>query len=120
MTELDPTKTPSARQTDWDDRERLDWRRRLGRLRLGAEPVPEQVDRYRRVTWALTAVPLTIGLMFVALFAAFERPLLGTVIAGMLVVPVAGLAWLDFALLRRRATAYEKERREYLGPEEDR
>ena len=28
------------------------WRRKLGRLRLGVEPIEEQLARYRGVTWA--------------------------------------------------------------------
>ena len=56
----------------WRTREQ-EWRRRLGRLRLGVEPIEEQLERYRRVTWALTAVPAIIAVMFLGLFIAFGR-----------------------------------------------
>jgi hypothetical protein len=38
-------------EDEWQERERQ-WQRRLGRLRLGAEPIAEQLAKYRRVTWA--------------------------------------------------------------------
>ena len=50
----------SAPDQDLEARWRLrenHWRRKLGRLKLGVEPIEEQLTRYRRVTWALTAVP---------------------------------------------------------------
>ena len=50
-------------ESRWRMREKQ-WRRKLGRLRLGVEPIEEQLARYRRVTWVLTAVPAVIGLMF--------------------------------------------------------
>ena len=95
---------------DWADRQRR-WARKLGRLRLGAEPLGIQLARCRRVTWVLTAVAATVALMFVALFAAFGRPGVGAVVAGVLLGPVAAIAWLDYAILSRRASAYERERR---------
>ena len=51
------------------------WRYKLGRLRLGVEPLGEQLVRYRRVTWALTAVPSLLALMFLTLFGVFGRDL---------------------------------------------
>jgi hypothetical protein len=83
-----------------------DWQRKLGRLRLGAEPLEVQLARYRRVTWMLTAVPLAIGLMFVALFAAFGRPGIGLIVAGILLLPIVVLAWLEYGRLARRAARY--------------
>src|SRR5262245_65983849 len=54
---LPPMKTPISAPTHvqdlearWRLRERY-WRRKLGRLRLGVEPVQGQLRRYRRVTW---------------------------------------------------------------------
>jgi hypothetical protein len=92
----------------WSARQRY-WQRKLGRLRLGVEPLPVQLARYRRVTWMLTAVPLVIGLMFVALFAAFDRPDIGLVMAGVLLLPVVVLAWLQHGLLALRAARYLRE-----------
>src|SRR3954447_11145172 len=85
----------------WEARRRY-WRRKLGRLRLGAEPLEEQLARYRRVTWMLTAVPLTIGLMFLGLFAVFQRPGIGLVVASIILLPIVVVAWVDYGLLRSR------------------
>ena len=89
------------------------WARRLGRLRLGVEPLGAQLARHRRVTWALTIVPGLIATMFVALFAAFGRPDVGLVLSAVLLGPIVVFAWLDYARLRRRASAYEGELRTY-------
>jgi hypothetical protein len=99
-------------EAEWAARERR-WQRALGRLRLAAEPIEEQLDKYRRVTWALTVVPLIIGAMFVALFSAFRRPDLGVLMAALLVLPVVVFAWLDFSRLRHRAEQYLRERAEF-------
>src|SRR3954469_8121357 len=96
----------------WRERERY-WRRKLGRLRLGVEPLEDQLARYRRVTWMLTAVPLAIGLMFVGLFAAFRRPDVGLVLVSVLLLPIVAVAWLDYARLRLRAGRYLRERGEH-------
>ncbi len=96
----------------WEARRRR-WARKLGRLRLGVEPLEVQLTRYRRVTWGLTAVPAIIGLMFVALFAAFNRPLMGLILAGGLLGPVVAIAWLDYAVLRARVAEFEREQREH-------
>jgi len=102
------------REDDWGARER-DWQRKLGRLRLGAEPLDEQLAKYRRVTWALTVVPLVIGLMFLALFSAFWRPDVGALIAAVLVLPIVVIAWRDFGRLKRQAADYLREREEFEG-----
>ena len=68
--------SPSTRLEDLEARWRLReayWRRKLGRLRLGVEPIEEQLARYRRVTWALTAVPSVLAVMFLTLFWVFSR-----------------------------------------------
>jgi hypothetical protein len=96
----------------WQVRERY-WRRKLGRLRLGAEPLQEQLARYRRVTWMLTAVPLLIALMFFALFTAFRRPDIGLIVAALVLLPIVAIAWVDQVLLERRAANYLREWREY-------
>lgn len=97
-------------KTDWANRQRY-WQRKLGRLKLGVEPIDEQLNRYRRVTWALTVVTSLIALMFIALFSAFRAPLLGLIVAGVIVLPMPAFAWLDFKGLERRAARYEAERR---------
>jgi hypothetical protein len=100
---------------EWAERERL-WRRKLGRLKLGVEPLSAQLDRYRRATWVMTAISTTIGLAFVALFSAFGAPRVGLAVAGLILGPIVGLAWLDFALMERRAARYEAERSSFAKP----
>jgi hypothetical protein len=93
---------------DWQARAGY-WQRKLGRIRLGAEPVEEQLVKYRRVTWMLTAVPLGLSTMFVALFAAFRRPDVGLIVSGVLFLPVVLFAWIDYGLLSRRVARYLRE-----------
>lgn len=102
----------SMAEAEWQARERY-WRRKLGRIRLGVEPIEEQVAKYRRVTWMLTAVPLGLALIFVALFTAFRRPDVGAILAGVLLLPVVSLAWFDFGLLKLRVARYSREFDEY-------
>ncbi len=85
------------------------WRRKLRRIRFGAEPISEQVSRQFRVTVALSGLAIGIGFIFLAIFAAFGRPDVGAVLIGVLVGPIVGLAWLDYAVLRIRISAYLKE-----------
>jgi integral membrane sensor domain MASE1 len=101
--------TPQRRDDAWAARERY-WRRKLGRLRLGAEPVEVQIERYRRVTLVLTAIPVVLALMFLTLFTAFRRPDIGAVLALVLFGPLVAIAWIDHALLVSRARAYLRER----------
>jgi hypothetical protein len=101
----EPEPGPDA---DWQRRERY-WRRKLGRIRLGAEPIGDQVAKYRRVTWMLTAVPLVLALIFVGLFTAFGRPDVGGVLALVLFLPMIVVAWVDFGLLSLRAGRYLRE-----------
>ena len=96
----------------WHVRQRY-WRRKLGRLRLGVEPLEEQLARYRRVTWMLTAIPLILAAMFVSLFAAFRRPDIGLIVALVLFCPIVVLAWLDLAVLQLRVARYTQELQEY-------
>jgi hypothetical protein len=51
--------------------------------------------------------------MFVGLFAAFQRPDVGLILASILLLPIVLIAWLDFGLLRHRATRFTRERAEY-------
>jgi hypothetical protein len=78
-------------------------------VRLGVEPVEVQLARYRRVTWMLTAVPLAIALLFVALFAAFQRPVIGLVLAAILLLPIVVVAWLEHGLLVYQVARYQRE-----------
>jgi hypothetical protein len=114
--------TKSATRDDehdshWRARENQ-WRRKLGRLRLGVEPIEEQLARYRGVTWALTVVPSVLGLMFFALFAAFGRPDIGLIVDAIILLPIIAVAWFDYALLARRARRYLEERTQYLRAKE--
>jgi hypothetical protein len=109
------------RDEDLESRWRLrqnQWRRKLGRLRLGVEPIEEQLARYRRVTWALTAVPSLLGLMFLTLFTVFGRPDIGLLFDGIVLMPIVIGAWLDYALLAKRAERYRVELGEYLREKE--
>jgi Flp pilus assembly protein TadB len=94
------------------------WRRTLGRLRLGVESIEEQLVRYRRVTWALTAVPVFLAVFFLSLFTAFGRPDIGVILIAILLLPIVVFAWLDYARLARRAASYEAELQEYLREKE--
>jgi len=110
-----------AHESDLETRWRLrenQWRRELGRLRLGVEPIEEQLARYRRVTWALTVLPLIVGLMFFSLFTVFGRPFIGLFLAAVLLVSIGLGAWLDYALLARRARRYLSELAIYLREKE--
>jgi len=110
-------------ETDLETRWRLrenEWRRKLGRLRLGVEPIEEQLARYRRVTWALTVLPFVVGLMFLTLFTVFGRPIIGLILLAMLVVSIGIGAWVDYALMARRARQYLFELSDYLREKKQR
>jgi hypothetical protein len=91
------------------------WRRRLGRIRPGLEPLPEQLARLRRVTWGLTWVPAGIGAIILGIFSAFGAPGIGLVVVGVLLVPVVVGAWVEQWRLSRRVAAYERERAEWAA-----
>jgi hypothetical protein len=112
-TTSDPEPRPDDAAHRWRERERI-WARKLGRLRLGAEPLDEQLARYRRVTWGLTLVPCGIALLFIALFTVFGRPDIGLILVAILLGPVIGLAWLDYARLARKVRLYQDERARFL------
>ena len=90
------------------------WRRKLGRLRLGVEPIEEQLVRYRRVTWALTAVPSFLGVFFVTLFSVFGRPDIGLILVAVVLLPIVLGAWWDYAIMAGRARRYRREADEHL------
>ena len=94
------------------------WRRKLGRLRLGVEPIEEQLARYRRVTWALTAVPAALALFFFTLFAIFGYPIVGLVVDALLFLPIVLGAWVDYGLMAYRAHRYRAEAERYLSERE--
>jgi hypothetical protein len=110
--EPQPPTPPPAADPEWEERLRY-WRPKLGRIRLGVEPVDEQLARYRRVTWLLTAIPAALAVFFVSLFGAFGRPGVGLVVAGVILAPVVALAWLDYAILAGRVGRYRRERRSF-------
>lgn len=87
----------------------LQWQRKLGRLRLHAEPLSVQLHRYRRVTWTLTILPGILGLVFLTLFSLFQAPLIGLALVGILFLPVVLGAWLEDLRLHRLVAAYERE-----------
>ena len=94
------------------------WRRKLGRLRLGVEPIEEQLARYRRVTWALTAVPAGLAVMFFTLFAIFGYPLVGLVLDAVLLLPIALGAWADYGWMALRTRRYRADAERYLREKE--
>ena len=94
----------------WPDRERA-WAGELGRVRLGVEPIPEQLEKYRRVTWAITVVAGWMGVLIAALFAAFKSPGTGPlIVSGILFGPVILSAWLGYRKMEARALAYLREK----------
>jgi multisubunit Na+/H+ antiporter MnhB subunit len=105
----DASKDLAELETRWRVRER-DWARKLGRLRLGVEPLEEQLERYRRTTWALAIVPGVIALMFLTLFTVFGRPDIGLIVVLILFVPMILCAWLGYTRLKRPAAAYLADR----------
>jgi hypothetical protein len=94
------------------------WRRKLGRLRLGVEPIADQLTRYRRVTWGLSVVPAVLAVMFLTLFTVFGRPDVGLILVSILLLPIIVGAWLDYALLSWRARRYLVEAAAYLSEKE--
>jgi hypothetical protein len=118
---MDPNISASTALEDLEARWRLrekEWRRKLGRLRLGVEPIEEQLARYRRVTWALTAVPSILAVMFLTLFTVFGRPEIGLILVGIILLPIVLGAWWDYAMMARRARRYQEEAADYLRAKE--
>lgn len=102
---------PSVLIETWPQRERA-WARKLGRVRLGVEPVPDQLRKYRAVTWVITIVAGGMAVFIAALFTAFKSPGTGLIVAGVLFGPVILSAWLGYAKLESRALAYLREKAE--------
>ena len=105
---------PNDLATTWPQRERL-WARELGRVRIGVEPIPEQVAKYRRVTVVVTIVAGGIGTMILALFLAFRAPWAGLIVSGGLFGPVILSAWIGQWRLEARAASYLREKALVLG-----
>ena len=78
-------------ESRWQARQNQ-WRRKLGRLRLGVEPIEEQVARYHGVTVVLTVVSSALGLMFLALFSVFGRPDIGLIFDAIILLPIIVVA----------------------------
>jgi hypothetical protein len=97
----------------WRSRQEY-WRRKLGRLRLGVEPIEEQLARYHRVTWVLCDVCMVLAVMFLSLFAAFGRPGFGLAVDAIILLPIALGAWADYAAMASRARRYSAEEDRYL------
>jgi hypothetical protein len=91
-------------------RRELYWRKRLRRLRFGAEPLSEQVAKYRRVTVVLTAIVSVVALLFLLIFSAFRRPDVALVLDAVIFAPIVLLSWLDLRRLVRDVESYERER----------
>ena len=104
-------------ETTWSAR-RTYWARKLGRLRLGVEPIEEQLARYRRVTCVLTAIPGLLSAALFTLFAVFGRPGIGAVVAALFFVPIASGAWVGDFLLERRGRRYLFELENYHSARE--
>jgi hypothetical protein len=108
--------TPSTGEdldASWRNRQEY-WRRKLGRLRLGVEPIEEQLARYRRVTWVLCDVCMVLAIMFLCLFGAFGRPGFGLAVDAIVLLPIALGAWADYAGMAARARRYRAEEALYL------
>jgi hypothetical protein len=101
----------------WSSRRKY-WARKLGRLRLGVEPIDEQLARYRRVTWMLTAVPAFLSAVLFTLFAVFGRPGIGIVVAALFFLPIAAGAWAGYFLLELRGRRYLVELDRYSSARE--
>src|SRR4051794_37376753 len=105
MKTLDPRDAAAI----WPERER-EWRKALGRLRIGVEPIGDQVEKIYRVTWVMTGISLGIAAMFIALFTAFRHPGIGLVVAGVLLGPIILFSWIGFLRLKGRAARYLREK----------
>jgi len=88
---------------------RIAWQRKLRRLRLGAEPIEDQLRRLRRATWAGTVVAGWIGLFILGLFTAFGRPLIGLAFGGGLSAPILAWMWASDLRTHRLARRYVEE-----------
>lgn len=93
------------------DPSRLDyWRKKLSPLLIGVEPVEVQLRRRFAGMVVISALTILIGGIILAILAGFGRPDIGLRIMGVVFAPATAWFWLDYALLRRRALAYARER----------
>lgn len=88
------------------------WRKKLGRLRLGVEPLRDQLRKYRGATIVLTIVPTFLAVFITSLFTAFGRPAIGLIVSTILFLPLVVFAWLEYSRLKRLVARYETELRE--------
>ena len=84
--------------------------RSAGRLRPDAEPIDVQLTRHRAAFHALAGVTTAIAAVFFALFAAFDRPGVGLLVAILFWLPIVGFSWRDQVQLAREAQAYREGR----------
>jgi hypothetical protein len=103
----DPRSEPSI--PDWSSRQR-EWQRRLPRLRLEAEPIEEQLDRYRRATIGLSAVTAAIAGIILIVFTLFGAPWFGLLLSLVPAGAVIGAAWRSHQRLRLAAVQYLLDR----------
>jgi hypothetical protein len=103
----------------WRER-RARWSRKLGRLRLGVEPLDAQLARHRRVAWAISAVAGGMAAFFTALFWAFGRPDIGLIVAAIFPGLTVATFWIGHLRLARRARAFEREYEDYRAERERR
>ena len=101
----------SGLQEPWPERQRR-WAVKLGRIQLGVEPVEEQLEKYRRVTWMITIVTGWIAFVIAALFVAFKSPGTGLLVSGVLFGPIIISAWLGYRKLEAKVRAYLREKAE--------
>ncbi len=105
---MEPDAAPQNRDWEWQERLRY-WKRALGRIQLGVEPVEAQLEKYWRVNCVLSAISTGVAVFFLSLFTAFRRPDIGAVVVLVLLVPMVSWAWLDFFRLRGRVQSYLAE-----------
>jgi hypothetical protein len=87
------------------------WRERFGSFGLNPGPVHLGHLRVRfYTTIVMSGLVAIIGLIMLAIFAAFGRPDVGLRIFGFLFLPLILWTWLEYAVLRRRVHAYLRER----------
>ena len=99
---------PSVLRETWPQRQRL-WAKELGRVRLGVEPIPEQLRKYRQVAWVITIIAGWMGLFIAVLFTAFKSPGTGLIVSGLMFGPVILSAWRGYWKMESQALAYLQE-----------
>lgn len=108
MTEIETEPQLPSQSRDRIERQEY-WSRRLGRIRLGVEPLRDQLARLRKVSIVATLVILFIGLFMFMLFVVFGRPDIGAIVAAIAILPLCGLAWSEDWKCHRRVREYERE-----------